>query len=380
MHLTLHLTTACNMRCRYCYSAPPDKGMDMDEGIIDQCIRFATQHFTDNVGIIFFGGEPLLKKDLIKYTVARCKSIEEKETIKRIFHFKVTTNGTLLDADFLQFCKESHMGIGLSIDGTPKAHNSNRCFSDGSGSFSLVEPKLKHITTSQPYANAFMVVTPQNVKEYPASVEYLNRKGFRYLIASLNYGTEWKERDLAALERAYHQLAKIYKRWTLEEKRFYFSPFEMKLATHIRGNEDHCYGCKFGYRQISIAPDGKIYPCVQFVKDGYSNTDFSIGDIWKGFNEKRVSLFQDSEKEKESCRQCPITSRCYHTCSCLNWQTTGTITEVSPLLCRTEKMLVPIVDALGAELYELRAPMFIQKHYNVAYPLLSMLQDEASRL
>jgi len=68
--------------------------------------------------------------------------------------------------------------------------------------------------------------------------------------------------------------------------------------------------------------------------------------------------------------------RCYNTCSCLNWQTTGNINEISPILCETERILIPIVDKLGKELYEKKSKMFIQKQYNVAFPILSLLEDE----
>jgi uncharacterized protein len=59
----------------------------------------------------------------------------------------------------------------------------------------------------------------------------------------------------------------------------------------------------------------------------------------------------------------------------LNWQTTGAIDEIPPILCETEKLLIPIVDELAAKLYRLRSPLFIQKHYNPIYPLLSFLED-----
>ena len=39
----------------------------------------------------------------------------------------------------------------------------------------------------------------------------------------------------------------------------------------------------------------------------------------------------------------------------------------------TEKS--PIVDKLGERLYKKNATMFIQKHYNAVYPILSMIED-----
>jgi uncharacterized protein len=93
------------------------------------------------VGLSFFGGEPLLKKELIKDTVAYAKNVEEKS--ETIFHFKVTTNGMLLDEDFLKFCTDNSMMAALSIDGTKAAHNAHRISRDGQGSYNSVEKAAK---------------------------------------------------------------------------------------------------------------------------------------------------------------------------------------------------------------------------------------------
>jgi len=36
---------------------------------------------------------------------------------------------------------------------------------------------------------------------------------------------------------------------------------------------------------------------------------------------------------------------------------------------------MPIVDRVAARLYRRRAPMFIQKHYNELFPLVSLVED-----
>lgn len=379
MHVTLHITTNCNLNCKYCYSPPPGCGTEMTTDVIDKAIDFSMKEFDKNIGIIFFGGEPLLRKDLIEYAIDRCKRLEKEADYKMHFHFKMTTNGTLLDDEFLKYSEKVGLNIGLSIDGNSEAHNMNRVFRHGGGSFEVIEKNLNDLIKYQPYANSLMVITPENVNIYAKSVEYLIERGFKYIIASMNYAGEWTDEHLEELERQYLILSDLYIKWTLEERKFYFSPFEMKLANYIRGNEDECYTCQLSKRQISIAPDGKIYPCVQFVKDGISNTEFSIGDVWQGFDSRREHLFAESIAPKSDCKECALKDRCYNTCSCLNWQTTGFINTVSPLLCASEQILIPIVDKLGEELYKRKAPMFIQKQYNTAYPLLSLMEDEMKK-
>ncbi len=290
MHVTLHLTTDCLLNCTYCYSPPVKSSKDMTLEVIDKSIEFARKECGSNIGLIFFGGEPLLRKDLIEYAVKKSKEVEYEYEGKIFFHYKLTTNGLLLDEEFLEYARQFRINLGLSIDGNQKSHDTHRKFKDGRGSFAEIESKIPAILSSNPYTNAFMVVTPENVGLYARSVEYLIEKGFRYIIPSLNYAAEWTDADLKELEKQYTALSKLYKKWTIEQRKFYFSPFEIKFASHIRQNDEVCYTCELSKKQVSIAPDGKIYPCVQFVKDGKSNTEFSIGDVWNGFNEKRELL------------------------------------------------------------------------------------------
>ena len=45
------------------------------------------------------------------------------------------------------------------------------------------------------------------------------------------------------------------------------------------------------------------------------------------------------------------------------------------MLCRHEQTLIPIADRVAGILYRRNDPLFIQKHYNPAYPVLSLLED-----
>jgi len=373
MHFTLHLTTACNMQCNYCYS-PPIRGEEMSLEIIDHVIGLSKKFTPHNTGIIFFGGEPLLRKDLIIEAINRCRNDEKINGSS--FHFKVTTNGLLLDEAFLEMAQKNRLQVALSFDGIQSAHNTHRKTASNQPTFEIVEKKLQLLLSYQPYAYVFMTVTPETVEHYSESFSFFIEKGVRYVISSLNYAGDWSPTALNQLKKEYKKLSKTYERLTLEGKKFYFSPFEKKFASHIQGKDALCLQCAFGIKQISIAPDGLIYPCVQFVKDGVSNKEFSIGDVWNGIDtSKQKKLYKQSRGENENCKECALTYRCEHRCSCLNWQTTGDIDEVSPLLCETERMLIPIVDKLGEKLYRKRVPIFIQKHYNKAYPILSYIED-----
>jgi len=321
-------------------------------------------------GIIFFGGEPLLQRELI-YQAADYAEFRAKRSNTK-FHYKITTNGLLLDDEFLRFSQEKEVFIALSHDGVREAHDKTRVDCEGKGTFDRLSDKIDALLAQRPYAPVMMTVDPSNVEHYYAGVEYLYNKGFRYLICSMNYAGDWDKKALAELKRQYKALADFYERLTRAEEKFYFSPFEVKLASHIRGDA-YCHErCELGKKQLSVAPDGTLYPCVQFVGD----EKYAIGDVFIGIDqEARLRLYNENELEKPSCAKCAIRKRCNHYCGCLNKQVTGSINAVAPSLCAHERIVLPIADALGERLFKDRNAMFIQKQYNGYYPLLSLLDD-----
>ena len=114
---------------------------------------------------------------------------------------------------------------------------------------------------------------------------------------------------------------------------------------------------------------------MQFTKAGPAS-DWCIGHVDTGIDETaRQHLYELSSREKAFCEKCAVKERCNNTCGCLNWQTTGALDQISPVLCRYEQMLMPLADQIGRKLYQQRDPLFLHKHYNATYPVLSVIED-----
>lgn len=376
MHMTLHLTARCNMRCHYCY-APPHDEPDMTPEIARGAVRLAMEANEKrspgkSLGIIFFGGEPLLMRGLIEDTLRHCRDVEA--STGQLFHHKITTNGLLLDEGFLTDPLTRDVFVALSHDGVRQAHDAHRVDAGGNGTFERLEEKAELLLRHKPYAPVMLVTRPDTVRHYAASVEHLFGLGFRYLICSLDYSARWHERDIAELRRQYRRLARWYEQLTRAEEKFYFSPFEVKIGTRVFPGRCEADRCELGQRQLSVGPEGGLYPCVQFVGD----PAFRIGDVWAGIDEEaRLRLYERNAAEKETCAGCAIRERCNHFCGCLNRQATGSIEQVSPALCAHERTVLPIADRLAERLFRGRSALFIQKHYNELYPLISLVEDTA---
>jgi uncharacterized protein len=360
------------MKCNYCYSKKST--IEMSEKTLCKAIDFSLKYSKINTGLIFFGGEPLLKKDLIYKGIEYSKKKDPNQGYG--FHYKITTNGLLLDDNFIQYAKENRISIGLSLDGVEKAHDYHRVGSNGEPTFSKIEKKLDKLLNHHQNARIYMTITPETAPYYYQSVKYIFSKGFRYLLASLDYSSSWMDRDLKVLKQQYKKIAKLYEEMSLREEKFYFGPFETKFQTHIKGEDAHAHRCTFGLDNLSIAPNGDIYPCLQFVQDSISNKDYIIGNIYDGFdNEKRSKLINQAKIRDYHCESCGFKFRCNNNCSCLNWQTTDNINTITPFLCESERLLIDIVDRLGEKLFKKGVSIFIQKHYNMVYPIISMAED-----
>ena len=361
MHLTLHLTDRCNLVCRYCYARHGTADMAFETAIaaIEKCAA------GPDCGIIFFGGEPLLCAPLIWRIMDWC----QKQGAHR-FHYKVTTNGTMLDDAFLAEALARGLHIALSHDGAAAAHDAFRVRPDGRGTFAEVETARQRLLAQRPYSPVMMTVNPETAGWFAQGVRELQAKGVQYLIVSINHAGPWTDAALRTLKREFLELAEWHEENYRRERKFYFSPFDKRIAAHVFPERSN--SCQLGKRQISVGPDGTLYPCVQFV----GRREYAIGTAAGGIDEaRRAEIFCRNERDKPECAGCALERRCHNKCGCLNIQTTGRLDQIPAVLCEYERMVFPIADRLAGRLYRMRNAMFLQRHYNPAFPVLSFLED-----
>lgn len=370
---TFHLTHDCNLRCDYCYTGEK-VGKPMSDEILEQSLRFvlnqAEEYDAKRLDITFFGGEPLLAKENI-YHIA-------DELEKRAPHltrsYKMSTNGTLLTEKVLKQLLQRRIFVSLSLDGSPATNDLYRRRAGGQGTAKRIETAAKLLLAHNPCASVTCVVTPATADRVADSVDYLYELGFRYITTTLDYSADWAESHFSALKSSYQQLAKWYETKMLAHERFYLSFFDERIRTRTYKPLAAHERCHIGGRHFSIAPDGALYPCIQFVTTG-GRPEFIIGHINEGFdNACRSHIHASAEKTKPECVGCAIESRCSKWCSCINFASTGTVDQASPVVCYNERILMEIVDRTADRLWKKRNNMFVHKHYNPDYPIIAHLE------
>lgn len=372
---TFHLTHQCNLRCTYCYTGAKQH-KPMSDRVADASIDFVLQEArktqAEYLDITFFGGEPLLERDLLLRIADRFR---QEVPASCALSFRTSTNGTLLTRHTMQALMRRDIYVSLSMDGPPELHDLQRPNAGGKGTGTAVAKAIPILLQANPCANVTCVITPATASKTAVCADWLYEQGFRYINLTLDYSAPWSMEDMQVLEQGYRQLARWYEAKMLQNARFYLSCFEERIRSHTQGPVSSQDRCNLGFRQFSIAPDGALYPCIQFVTtEGVP--EFMIGHVLHGgFDEScRQHLNGCSEAPKPECSGCALQDRCASWCACINYASTGTITKASPVVCHHERHLLPIVDAMANRLWRKRNQMFLHKHYNPAYPLIDFLE------
>lgn len=340
---------------------------------LDFILEEARQRDCERLDITFFGGEPLLEKDHIFYIV---EQLEARAAHLRKT-YKMSTNGTLLTEELVQQLMERRVYTSLSLDGPPHIHDRHRPQAGGQPTSRRTVEAAKLMLKYNPCTSVTCVISPDTAAYVAESVDYLYELGFRYLLTTLDYSADWSLEDFKQLKKAYQALAKWYEKKMLANERFYLSFFDERIRTRTFKPLSAHERCHIGGRQFSIAPDGALYPCIQFVTtEGLP--EYMIGHVKQGFDEACQShITCASEKEKPECRGCALEARCSKWCSCINFMSTGSVEKASPIVCYNEKILIEIVDRTADRLWKKRNRLFIHKHYNPDYPIISHIELNA---
>lgn len=135
--LSILPTLNCNFRCLYCYE--PHLNIDMEEKVRRRLIRLVEQELPGKreFSVSWFGGEPLLRLDLIENLSAPFLSLCNSSSTK--YKAQITTNGYLLTASTAKVLAELGVRAAqVTLDGPPEVHDARRILANGKGTFSQI--------------------------------------------------------------------------------------------------------------------------------------------------------------------------------------------------------------------------------------------------
>lgn len=360
MKIALFLNHRCNLECRYCYNGEKfSRRMPWD--IATRAVDLALSGPHRRAQISFFGGEPLLEFDLMKRAVAYAE--EQAAALEKKVRFVLTTNGTLLQGDRLDYLLEHGFHIGVSLDGVREAHDTFRVYGSGRSSHGKVSRNVAEAVRRYPALEVIAVIDPSTAQWMDRSFAYIFDLGVRDITFNMNYEGEWEDEACDTLEAAVERLGQEFLARARAGHDFTCNPLDAKIITRLKEGYSCADRCDFGCEEIAVSPTGKLYPCERLVGTD-DDPKVVIGDIFEGVDPKRRDALREAKNVAPlECLGCVLQSRCMYWCGCVNYATTGKVNGVTGTLCWMEQLFIRTADKVAAALYQEQNPIFMEKYY-----------------
>ena len=278
-------TGKCNLNCSYCF-AVRKVPLDMTEEIAEATTQYLQE--TQVKKIEFYGGEPLLNMMPIKMMMGA----HAQNRQKRSRAIGITTNGTLLKGDTLDWIRYHKASVALSFDGSKASQDMNR-----GGTYRTVVRNAKRAMKLGVKIGVLKVMYPlETLFDDVAEIRSLGFKNV-YLNILKAYGFGYQLEDIPVFEEQYLRII----RELHNPPEFTVKDYESfaKMASRPLPLD---HGCGIGRKGRTIGPDGYIYPCI----DGpLLGQEYAMGSVWHGVDpvrERRIK--QEAGKLNEKCLKC----------------------------------------------------------------------------
>jgi uncharacterized protein len=320
--IVLHVTDACNLGCRYCYYGNDGHATSTREKMSPEVAVRAVDFLMENSGtlkdvvIVFFGGEPLLNLDLIRFVVEYARDKATERAIR--VDFAMTTNGTLLNDGAIDFLRKNNIGLTISIDGFEKTHDRFRRFPNGAPSYGAILPGLKKLLSNRGEKPVVARVTVAGESNHiPEILDHLLSLGFSEVgfapVTTDDLSYQLSGTEMARLLTHFKTLSEVFIAHAKNDEFYGFTNLVDNLVVLHEG-ERKDYPCGAGLGLFSVDPKGRLYLCQRLTGDAAS----LMGDVFNGFDRVALTGFRQQAfiEEKKPCAACWVrkicAGGCYH--------------------------------------------------------------------
>jgi SynChlorMet cassette radical SAM/SPASM protein ScmF len=313
--LYIYLTRNCNLHCKHCWqSAGGNQFQDLlseNPEMLLTTLRKAKEMGLSLVKIS--GGEPFLKKDLLRRVLAFCAENNVKSMIE--------TNGTLLEETDLEIFSQAHTSFGISLDYLDAKQMD--IFREGKGLVKKVSNVIKLLVKAGNRVQVIMALTKDNINVIEDMIRFCKTEGVGNLkinpVAPSGRANELQESgailnagDLLELSEKISYLENLYS-----------YPVILEVPPAFRGVREYHLSKTGGkcnvLNLLGILADGSVSICAvgYEVKSAILGSILDgpdIGEIWELNSFLQTIREGLPEKLKGICSDCIFKRLCYGAC------------------------------------------------------------------
>ncbi|MBD3360964.1 radical SAM protein [Candidatus Peregrinibacteria bacterium] len=308
-YLFWECTLNCNFKCKHCGSRAGEnvfKEVVSTEEIKSAFLDIATAFDANKITIAITGGEPLLRKDLLKVM---------KYASSLGFRWGMVSNGSLITEKVVEKAKSAGMGtVDISIDGIGEIHDE---FRNTKGSYKKATNAIKLFAKAD-FLNPLRITTTvhhKNIDTLDEMYETFSKLGI----------TDWRLLNVDPIGRTIcnNDILLNKKQFTkllafMKKKRSENSKVKVTFGcAHFLGDEfedevrNHFFYCGTGINIGSILHNGDIFVCPNVPRNkhliqGNIKKD-SFSEIWNN----KFKVYRDKDRTTcGKCKKCDFWEEC----------------------------------------------------------------------
>ena len=309
--ITIFSTNDCNARCPYCfeYGLPRES---MSPSTADQIVAFIAGFCPGKtLQIQWFGGEPLMAMDRIRQITVGL------EAHGFALNTRVTTNGSLLTKEDLDFFKAHYRNVAfqITIDDIGDAYAKVKRYVDipAEDAFQRVTDNCRLVLRSGVLLEIRFEAATRVFEHLENLFSNEDQSKLTIYMSPITPSEDCTDCEAFSLTpETTVTLVKFHGAHGVTA----FAPVDKKHALlQTYGLKPRPSPCGQDRKHhVAITAQGKIYKCHRLVR--YAGDEYVIGNIWSGINENSLHYrdFVDSRVQDPDCRKCGMLPICQGGC------------------------------------------------------------------
>lgn len=313
------VSSACDMRCGYCFyrdvaARRREAAGAMDGDLVDLMVERAFElDRTGSVTFAFQGGEPTLAG--LAFFERFMRSVRRRGR-GRETHLALQTNGLAIDDAWVSFLGGNGFLVGVSIDGPRALHDRFRPDAHGAGTHSRALAAWRALSAQGVDANVLTVLTDELARHPQQVWRFLDREGVDFVqfipcLGPLGGGGGGAELTPGGFSSFYRVIARLWLEGLAQGRHRSVALLDNLVLLLGGAAPQQCGMLGSCAPQLVIESDGSVYPCDFYALDsrrcGDIRTD-SLADILASAGMR--AFLAEAPPRPGLCAACPYLAIC----------------------------------------------------------------------
>lgn len=271
--------------------------------------------------------------------MSACPILKMNEGENYNLQFSLTTNGTLLTENIVDWLAENKFSLKISLDGKKRINDMNRITTQGYSVHDKVTSNIplikRYEKKSGKYAQVTNVITRNNYIYYYESLCYLVEIGFKIIDTAIDFCVDWTNDEL---ETIFDQIKKSYEFYITRIDEYGMERFHWSFIDELKNSvkeKKKFYSCGAGIVSLYVKINGDFYACPSCF-----DSRMKLGNIYTGYDIEKINFLKKVDTLNNKCNSCKLFSVCgAKGCLVLNLSSNNDMSIPNYALCSIEKFM-----------------------------------------